>query len=378
MHRVDLNPIEEAQAFKTLLDSGNYQVQDVADKVNKSQAYVYRAIRLLDLPDSVKEALASGKITTGHARHLLRLNAKEAEKVLEDIIRQDMPIKYLANKIEWTYGKDLGNAIFPTNTTYADIGPCSICLHNTSSQQDLFDEEIEKGKCTNKECYQKKLKFFLDKRIKQVKQEAKAKGFVFEKDSNKYHFPSEWQFNHHMVLNEDDKKALKKEIAKNPACFGMGVDNVTGETRMFIVDETIEDKLREIRREEDSTDEEEYDRERYEFVREETNRLILESLADKFRYTATPEEEQMNLPLNNLNDKQKEWLLECLKIKELSVDSIKKLPGEKVFALFCLKQRVDSWSFVANICNICDIDYDELCKKYEKEATKKWNKKQSK
>lgn len=379
LHRVDLNPIEEAQAFKTLLDSGNYQVQDVADKVNKSQAYVYRAIRLLDLPESVKEALVSGKITTGHARHLLRLSAKEAEKVLEDIISQDMPVKQLANKIEWAYGKDLEEAVFPTNTTYADIGPCSICLHNTSSQQDLFDEEIEKGRCTNKECYQKKLKFFIDEKITQAKKEAKAKGFVFEKDTNKYPYSSRWQFNGHNVLDEDDKKALETEIAKNPACFGIGVDNVTGETRLFIVDETMKEKLLQIRREEDDTDEtEEYDREREEFIREETNRLIMKSLSDNFQYTATPEEEENNLPFSDLKDKQKEWLLAKLQIKELSADSIKKLPGEKVFALFCLDRGLDSWDFEESICNILGIDYDELCQKYEKAAAKTWDKKQNK
>ena len=172
---------------------------------------------------------------------------------------------------------------------------------------------------------------------------------------------------------------METEIAKNPACFGMGIDNVTGETRLFIVDETMKEKLLQIRRKENVDDEEEeYDSEREEFIREETNRLIMKSLSDNFQYTATPEEEENNLPFSDLKDKQKEWLLAKLQIKELSADSIKKLPGEKVFALFCLDRGLDSWDFEESICNILGIDYDELCQKYEKEAAKKWDKKQNK
>lgn len=67
IQRENLNPIEEANAYKNLLDN-NYSFEDVCRLIGKSESYIRNVIRILSLPDSVKDLLIEGKITLSHAR----------------------------------------------------------------------------------------------------------------------------------------------------------------------------------------------------------------------------------------------------------------------------------------------------------------------
>ena len=73
IQRADLNPLEEANAYRQLMDEFGLTQEQVADKVGKKRVTVANAVRLLRLPDKVKEALAEGTISEGHARALLAL-----------------------------------------------------------------------------------------------------------------------------------------------------------------------------------------------------------------------------------------------------------------------------------------------------------------
>lgn len=73
VQRVDLNPLERAQAFKRLIDEFGLSTGEIAIKIGKSAPYVSNTLRLLSLPDALKDALASGATTEGHARALASL-----------------------------------------------------------------------------------------------------------------------------------------------------------------------------------------------------------------------------------------------------------------------------------------------------------------
>lgn len=73
IQRADLNPLEEAQAFSQLMEEFGLTQEAVAERVGKSRTAVANTVRLLNLPDEIKNALALGKITEGHARALLSL-----------------------------------------------------------------------------------------------------------------------------------------------------------------------------------------------------------------------------------------------------------------------------------------------------------------
>lgn len=70
VQREDLNPIERAQAFTRLLEEFHLSNKEIAQRVSKSPAYVSNSIKLLSLPDALKDGLLSGLITEGHARAL--------------------------------------------------------------------------------------------------------------------------------------------------------------------------------------------------------------------------------------------------------------------------------------------------------------------
>lgn len=74
IQREDLNPLERAQAFKRLVSDFGYTNTEIAVKTGKSQAFVSNTLRLLNLPDALKDALASGATTEGHARALAGLD----------------------------------------------------------------------------------------------------------------------------------------------------------------------------------------------------------------------------------------------------------------------------------------------------------------
>ena len=80
LQREDLNPIEEAQGFKTLIDNYNLTQEDVASRVGKSRSAVANAMRLLALKDEETEALKKGFISSGHARALLAIDDEELRK----------------------------------------------------------------------------------------------------------------------------------------------------------------------------------------------------------------------------------------------------------------------------------------------------------
>lgn len=82
IQREDLNPIEEAQAYKRLLTEFNLKQDEVAERVSKSRAAVTNSIRLLKLGDKVQQMVIDDMISTGHARALLALEDQEEQYTL--------------------------------------------------------------------------------------------------------------------------------------------------------------------------------------------------------------------------------------------------------------------------------------------------------
>lgn len=82
IQREDLNPIEEAQAFKRLLTEFNLKQDEVAERVSKSRAAVTNSIRLLKLSNDVQQMVIDDMITTGHARALLSIEDQEEQYMI--------------------------------------------------------------------------------------------------------------------------------------------------------------------------------------------------------------------------------------------------------------------------------------------------------
>ena len=74
VQRIDLNPLERAQAYKRLMDEFDLTNSEISSRVSKSPSYISNTIRLLTLPDALKDALMSGQTSEGHVRALSSLD----------------------------------------------------------------------------------------------------------------------------------------------------------------------------------------------------------------------------------------------------------------------------------------------------------------
>lgn len=101
LQREDLRPLDEAMAYKTLMDSLNLNQEEVAQKVGKSRPYIANYLRLLALPPQVQALLQQGALSTGHARTLLGL--KEMDKMLplaKQVIEEGMTVRALEEMVQ--------------------------------------------------------------------------------------------------------------------------------------------------------------------------------------------------------------------------------------------------------------------------------------
>jgi ParB family chromosome partitioning protein len=93
LQRADLNPLEEASAYRQLMDEFGLTQEEVAAQVGKGRTTVANAVRLLKLPPVVKDALAEGRISEGHARALLPLREEQQGAALSLIVRRGLNVR---------------------------------------------------------------------------------------------------------------------------------------------------------------------------------------------------------------------------------------------------------------------------------------------
>lgn len=94
LQREDLNSVEEALGYKSLIDNHGFTQDEVAKAVGKSRPAITNSMRLLNLPNEVLEMLKDGEISAGHARALLAFNDEETMiKTAKSIVPQDLTVR---------------------------------------------------------------------------------------------------------------------------------------------------------------------------------------------------------------------------------------------------------------------------------------------
>ena len=96
LQRQDLNPMEEALGYRTLMDQYGMTQEDAARAVGKSRPAVANALRLLNLPDEIAEMVSSGKLSAGHARTLLAFETLTAQmEAAQAAVKNDLSVREL-------------------------------------------------------------------------------------------------------------------------------------------------------------------------------------------------------------------------------------------------------------------------------------------
>ncbi|MBI2718569.1 MAG: ParB/RepB/Spo0J family partition protein [Rhizobiales bacterium] len=91
IQRSDLNPLEEARAYNLLLDQFSYTQQQLADSLGKSRSHIANLLRLLNLPESVRKLIETGKLSAGHARTLVATESPAA--LAQQIIQLGLSVR---------------------------------------------------------------------------------------------------------------------------------------------------------------------------------------------------------------------------------------------------------------------------------------------
>lgn len=123
VQRADLNPMEEAEAYRQLADDFGLSKEKVAERVGKSRVAVTNTIRLLELPDVVKRAVADGTITEGHGRALLGLSTQKArEAAFQTVVNLSLNVRQTEELVRNRSGQKPVKAFKPRkNADVSDV-----------------------------------------------------------------------------------------------------------------------------------------------------------------------------------------------------------------------------------------------------------------
>ncbi len=101
LQREDLNPIEEAMAYQTLMEKLKLTQEEVAKRLSKSRPHIANHVRLLSLPANIQELISNGKISMGHGRALLGLRQKaKLPSIVEKIVKESLNVRQLEKLIQ--------------------------------------------------------------------------------------------------------------------------------------------------------------------------------------------------------------------------------------------------------------------------------------
>lgn len=94
MQREDLNPVEEAEGLNQMIEVFGMTQEQVSKSVGKSRPYITNALRLLKLPEEIRQMLSEGKLSTGHARAIAGVESKAKQiKIAEQVVANELSVR---------------------------------------------------------------------------------------------------------------------------------------------------------------------------------------------------------------------------------------------------------------------------------------------
>lgn len=187
LQREDVNPMDEAAAFQTILKRESYDW--LCSRIHKSKKYITDRLKLNDLVEDAREYVHKGILPLTHAIMISKLPQDEQVKCIDKCIEDDwnndgeictLTIAKLREFIEDDLMINLERACFDLDDPelVPAAGACSACPKRTGNQNLLFQEITDEDKCTDAACYHGKEKAHVDATLKKAKEDH-GKGSVF-------------------------------------------------------------------------------------------------------------------------------------------------------------------------------------------------------
>ncbi len=163
LQREDLNPIEEALGYQSLLDDYNLTQEAVSKKLGKSRSAVANSLRLLSLDDEIKKLISVGKISSGHARAVLSLPTKEKRLLLaERIIAEDLSVRRAEVLAKILQKEPVQKEKKDSSPTQYDLEMSKICERLSSK----FGTKVTMSKGKNKRKIE--IEYYNDKDLERI------------------------------------------------------------------------------------------------------------------------------------------------------------------------------------------------------------------
>jgi ParB/RepB/Spo0J family partition protein len=164
LRRSDLHPMDEAEGYHQLHEQHGQSVEQIADRVGKSKAYVYARLKLLALRTEGREAFRAGDLDASVALYLARVPGSLQSSALKALRNraQDgdrISARTAAWLLQQQFMLQLEKAPFQPGDAglVAEAGACTDCLKRTGNQRELFADVESADVCTDPVCYRKKV-----------------------------------------------------------------------------------------------------------------------------------------------------------------------------------------------------------------------------
>jgi ParB family transcriptional regulator, chromosome partitioning protein len=189
LQRSDTHPMEEAFAIEHL-QSVYQNIEEIAVRMGKSRAFVYKRLKLVSLIDSIRELFLANKCSTQQAYEISALSSESQHDFYEEYCLSwqedddfEMPDTTRAlNQFRY----DLLEAPFDINdkNLVPEIGACISCPFNSATLKTLFPEQSNKAVCSKKECFKNKCNVSYAAKIQRIFKEDKPEALLFNGNPN--------------------------------------------------------------------------------------------------------------------------------------------------------------------------------------------------
>jgi ParB family chromosome partitioning protein len=175
LQREDPHPMAEAIGIQQLLSikTRKSNVEEVAKRIGKSEAYVYQRLKLNSLNENFCEMFFANAINTSQALRIARLDSESQEDFFNSYCKEwkgeNWTLHNFNTRIE-NYQLDLSDAKFDIKDAKLDkkAGACTKCPHNTAVTTSLFPEDSDEARCTNRPCYENKCRLFTQLQLAEI------------------------------------------------------------------------------------------------------------------------------------------------------------------------------------------------------------------
>jgi len=181
VQREDLDPLEQAAGYQKLLDDHGYDVEQLAQRIGKSRAYVYGTLKLLQLPKQAQKALAAGELQQSTAQVIARIpDAAKRDLVTKAALEKDYQgerpsYRRVKEMVERECMVELKSAPFPRKSLdlVPEAGSCDACPKRTGNASDQYPD-ARADVCTDPSCYRRKVDAWQEQVLDRARQSGKS------------------------------------------------------------------------------------------------------------------------------------------------------------------------------------------------------------